>query len=123
MKRRFITTQKKTETINLAKKVRNSQTARRLGVHESHIRYWRKQESELLTCKKGSRSLIVAKVKCLEIKIKLVESILDCGQRGIAVNRVKIRIQARKLTMKHQIYEFKAGSFWGNRFVKKMFCP
>uniref|UniRef100_A0A0K0EZL3 HTH CENPB-type domain-containing protein n=1 Tax=Strongyloides venezuelensis TaxID=75913 RepID=A0A0K0EZL3_STRVS len=44
---------------------------------------------------------------------------MDCCQRGIAVNAVKIGIQTRKLAIKHQIYEFKAGSSWVNRFMKK----
>uniref|UniRef100_A0A0N5BK13 HTH CENPB-type domain-containing protein n=1 Tax=Strongyloides papillosus TaxID=174720 RepID=A0A0N5BK13_STREA len=44
---------------------------------------------------------------------------MDCRPRGIAVNTVKIGIQARKLAMEQQIYGFKAGSSWVNRFMKR----
>uniref|UniRef100_A0A0K0FPY9 HTH CENPB-type domain-containing protein n=1 Tax=Strongyloides venezuelensis TaxID=75913 RepID=A0A0K0FPY9_STRVS len=119
MKRRSITAQEKLEAIDHAKKVSNSKAARRLGVCESHMRYWRKQKSKLLTCKRNQRSFSGIKAKWPEIEAKFVDWIMDCRQRGITVNTIKIRFQARKLATEQQIYGFKAERSWVNRFIKR----
>uniref|UniRef100_A0A0K0FTU5 Uncharacterized protein n=1 Tax=Strongyloides venezuelensis TaxID=75913 RepID=A0A0K0FTU5_STRVS len=67
VKRRSITVQRKLDPIALAKEVVDSEAAKTRRVSESDIRYWRKQGSKILICKKNQQSYTCGKVKWEQI--------------------------------------------------------
>ena len=105
----------------MARESNNSQAARQLGITETNIRNWIKNEHEIREGKPDARVSKPRRVaKYPELEVKVCAFIDDKRKKGIPVSREDIREEAMKIKRELNIQDnFRASSGWCSKFMKR----
>ena len=95
--RRSYTNKFKLEAINLANQVGNRQAARDLGINESSIRDWKRQQTAIEAAPKN-KCLVSPRPRVTtrypQIEVQLCLYIEERRDKGLGVSRALIRLEA-----------------------------
>lgn len=105
--------------ISKAEEVGNRAAGREFGVDERCVRRWRSEKESLLKMPKTKRSRRSGKPAWPELETNLEKWILSQRDKGLPVSTVKVRLQAKMIAANMGMNEFKAGTNWCFRFMKR----
>ncbi|KAK7088131.1 hypothetical protein V1264_022083 [Littorina saxatilis] len=109
----------KLKAIELAEGKGNRKAAFELGIHESMVRKWRKQKTELGACKRTRRAFRGCAARWPELEAQLVDwvHIQRAASRGLST--VQVQLKAIEMARTMGIDNFVGGATWCYRFMKR----
>ncbi|XP_043994869.1 chimeric ERCC6-PGBD3 protein-like isoform X2 [Gambusia affinis] len=109
----------KLKAIDLAVLEGNRAAAHKLGVNESMIRRWRRQQVELKECPKTRKAFRGHESRWPELEDVLEDWVNTQRAGGRGVSNLQIRLNAKSIARQMNIDNFNGGSSWCLRFMRR----
>lgn len=118
-KRKSYTSNFKISVCERAEKIGNRATAREFGIDERNVRRWRSEKESLEKMPKLKRARRRGTVCYPFLEASLENWIKEQRDKGLPVSTVRIRLQAKLIAQQLGLENFKGGSNWCYRFMKR----